>query len=80
MLEIWQFKLFSNLVFLVIVSVEHHGLEPVTPQDLVGDVGGSSLEGQSGRFDGSLHRNVKLEVSGGQVGGAHPVMENIIYF
>ncbi len=58
------------------MSVEHHGLEAVTPQDLIGQVGGPGLEGQARRLDGALHGDVQLEVGGGQVSGAHPYKES----
>ena len=60
------------LVFLVVLSVEHHRFEPVAPEDLVRYIRSSSLERQTRRFDRSLHRHVDLEVGARQVGGAHP--------
>jgi len=47
----------------------------VTPEDLVGHVRRSSLEGETRRLDRALHRHVDLEVRARQVRGTHPVEE-----
>ena len=46
----------------MILSVDHHGLEPVAPHDLAREVRGSSLEGHGRRLDRALQHEVNLKL------------------
>lgn len=59
----------SYLILVVVFSVDHHGLESVSPEYLVGQVGGPGLEGHAARLDRALQGHVQLELVSGQLGG-----------
>lgn len=63
----------SYLVLVVVLPVEHHGLEAVAPEDLAGQVGRPRLEGHARGLDGALQGHVDLELVLGDLGRGHAV-------
>ena len=63
----------AYLVLVVVLPVEHHGLEPVSPEDLPRQVGRPRLECHARRLDRALQRHVDLELVLGELRGGHAV-------
>ena len=53
----------------MIFSVENHGLEPVTPENLIWEIGRSCLKCHAAGLDSALHDHNELELLLGEVGG-----------
>ena len=58
-----------HLELVMIFPIEHHGLEPMTPENLIWQIRRSCLKGHAAGLDGSLHDHDKLKLFLGEVGG-----------
>ena len=50
------------LKLIVVLPVEHHRLEPMTPEDLARQVGGPGLEIHARRLNAALHDDCDLKL------------------